>query len=248
MREKFSLPKSTSYYIMNEMMTLFADFHGAVITAHSSSVSAEEQYVYLNDGQYLLKLWEKIRNVKEFSKYCTSIGLVEPVQIDICHKKSFFYVPVLKTLIKLLESPGIWEEMMSNALASHEEDLLVDFTSGDFFKNHSYFHGNRQQLRLHLYCDELEVCNPIGSSRKKNKLTCYYLTVGNVGQKNLSSLQNIYLCLIAPSCLVSDVGHHDILQPLLKDIYVLETSGISFKVAGNSEKNSSSWFNCNIGC
>lgn len=51
----------------------------------------------------------------------------------------------------------------------------TDATKGDIcdgarFKKHPLFSADNTALQIMLYFDEIEVCNPIGSNRKKHKL------------------------------------------------------------------------------
>ena len=57
-------------------------------------------------------------------------------------------------------------------------------------------------IRLHMYVDDFEVCNPIGSRRSVHKLTAIYFVVGNVPPKYWSQASGIYLALLA-RCKVS---------------------------------------------
>ena len=57
-------------------------------------------------------------------------------------------------------------------------------------------------IRLHMYVDDFEVCNPIGSRRSVHKLTAIYFVVGNVPRRYWSQAPGIYLALLA-RCKVS---------------------------------------------
>lgn len=45
-----------------------------------------------------------------------------------------------------------------------------DFTDGAAFKDNAFFQTNQNALKLILYQDSFEVCNPLGSSKKKHKI------------------------------------------------------------------------------
>lgn len=55
---------------------------------------------------------------------------------------------------------------------SHQrrDDYLEDFCDASKAIHHSLFADNGMALQLILYFDELEICNPLGSARKKHKL------------------------------------------------------------------------------
>lgn len=53
---------------------------------------------------------------------------------------------------------------------SRTDDILEDICDGKRFKEHPLYSNDKTALQIMLYFDELEVCNPIGSNRKKHKL------------------------------------------------------------------------------
>lgn len=57
---------------------------------------------------------------------------------------------------------------------SRDDDLIGDFCDGSLYKNHPLFAHDFNDETLHLqfivYHDEVEVTNPLGSSKGKHKL------------------------------------------------------------------------------
>ena len=62
-----------------------------------------------------------------------------------------------------------------------------------------------------IYSDELEVCNLLGSSKAKRKLTCVYFLLGNVPTRYLSSLCNIFLLAVMLSASVKMLSYDVVL-------------------------------------
>lgn len=53
------------------------------------------------------------------------------------------------------------------------EAILSDYCDGKQYREHTLFSTDPVALQLILYYDELELCNPLGSRRKKHKIgTC----------------------------------------------------------------------------
>ena len=48
--------------------------------------------------------------------------------------------------------------------------LLHDINDGQYYKDHSFFRAHSNALQVMLYYDDVEMCNPLGSKTKKNKL------------------------------------------------------------------------------
>lgn len=58
-------------------------------------------------------------------------------------------------------------------MAGHQvatEGILGDYCDGKKFKEHPLFSIDSSALQLILYYDELELCNVLGSRRKKHKI------------------------------------------------------------------------------
>ena len=50
---------------------------------------------------------------------------------------------------------------------------LGDYCDSHHFSQHQLFSSDNSALQLILYYDELELCNPLGSRRKKHKIGSY---------------------------------------------------------------------------
>jgi len=85
-------------------------------------------------------------------------------------------------------------------------------------------------VRIHLYSDEFELCNPLGSRKGVHKICAFYFLVGNLETKYWSSLSNIHLAMLCKFKHVKTAGYTAILEPLLADIRVLETDGFVVEV------------------
>ena len=53
------------------------------------------------------------------------------------------------------------------------KNILSDYRDGRQYNQHPLFSPNPVSLQLILYYDELELCNPLGSRRKKHKVGTY---------------------------------------------------------------------------
>ena len=140
---------------------------------------------------------------------------------------TFHYVPILKTLKTYLEQPDVWASCNQVQV---DDGLLRDFRDGIIWKN-CVHKDNKMFLRIHLYSDELELCNPLGNKRN-HKLSAFYFLVGNLETKYWSSLTNIHLALLCNYDIVKRFGYDEVLKPLLDDIKRLESDGISIELDG----------------
>jgi hypothetical protein len=65
------------------------------------------------------------------------------------------------------------------------------------FRNHPLYSRKPNALQLILYTDEIEICNPLGSYTRANKLLMVYYSLGNIDPKFRSKLAAIRLLAIA---------------------------------------------------
>ena len=60
--------------------------------------------------------------------------------------------------------------------------ILFDICDAERYKTHPLYSTDPTALQIILYFDELEVCNPIGSNRKKHKLGTFSIHILTVIQ------------------------------------------------------------------
>lgn len=119
---------------------------------------------------------------KQLKTYCKkSLSMIESKEFMLgtvyCNgkqrKHSFQYVSVLETLTNLLSHDDVAAEILKESISERGE-LLCSYRDGSAYKEHPLFGTDKMALRLHLYIDDFEVCNPIGSRRGSHKLTAVY--------------------------------------------------------------------------
>lgn len=118
---------------------------------------------------------------------------------------------------------------------------MSDVCDGNLFRIHPLYSCDPHALQIILYYDDLEVCNPLGSSVKKHKLGkdfksyslclramlymfvgAFYFVLGNLSPRNRSLLHSIQLVALAKTSLIQSYGIDVILQPFMESIHKLE--------------------------
>ena len=79
------------------------------------------------------------------------------------------YISLLSTLEQYLLHDDVRKAVFyfPNVHQSDSQNLLLSYTDVCYFQHHKFFQGNANFLRIHLCCDELEICNPLGTSKGK---------------------------------------------------------------------------------
>ena len=155
-----------------------------------------------------------------------------PKRRKVLKKDSFHYVPILLTLKQLLSSQAVRNEIFKYNLSG---DKLCDIADGNYFSSHQFFSLHPNGIQIIAYYDEVETCNPLGSSSKKYKLGCIFFTLGNIQPFLRSSLKAIFLAAVAKSSTIKTNGIDAILRPFIDDLKEFSSSGITIDYGGTQE-------------
>lgn len=78
-----------------------------------------------------------------------------------------------------------------------QEDRSV--RDGENFKQNHFLSLEGPRIAVHLYVDDFEICNPLGTSQRKHKLCSVYWVLSNLPLRSSSRLTLIYLALVCKS-------------------------------------------------
>lgn len=115
--------------------------------------------------------------------------------------KTFQYVPVLNVLQLLLARIDIVDKLVDHhttSTSSANANQYGCFQDGDHHKKKSFFF-REGFISLCFYIDDFEVCNPLGTSRKKHRLCAVYWIFGNLPPGCSSTHSLVYLALLSKS-------------------------------------------------
>ena len=150
---------------------------------------------------------------------------------DANKKCSFEYIPIKESLASLFKNKSVQEEYETTRYPTYHgynkhfdgmQKILHDVTDGSAFKDNPFFQENSDALRLMLYQDSFEVCNPLGSSKKKHKILAVYLTLANFRPHLRSNVDQMVLVLLCKEVDFKYFGQHKIFDPLISDLKDLE--------------------------
>ena len=218
-KEKYMLPNSVYKSICCNMVSLFSQFKAICL----NNVECDATGIPDID-----LFWLHMQKDSVYKELCRNLGFVEPERVVISMEKChfYYYVPILNSLKAYISHTDVFTSIVESEDADHSPHILCDYTDGEYFVNNQFFQGNRKLLRLHLYCDELEVCNPVGKAKSVHKLLCFYYILGNVNVRYWSSLRNIHLVCLIKSSVAKYYSFCLLLQKLKQDLLVLERDGL----------------------
>ncbi|CAL9691333.1 unnamed protein product [Knipowitschia caucasica] len=166
------------------------------------------------------------------------LSSVEPVEyiLDSREKKSLQYVPILPLLSQLLDKKHIRNAILQHKKPSEVSSAYKSFNDGSLLKENAFLCEDELKLPLILYIDDFEVCNPLGTSRKKHKVTAVYWVFADIPATLRSTLTSIYLNILCKANDVKQFGYAKVLDPLLKDLKSFEDDGIFVQSMGKVVK------------
>ena len=141
---------------------------------------------------------------------------------------TFTYVPLKSLLKQLLSNPQILDEV--NKIRISKDGVLRDYCDGKFFKEHPVFQSDKRAIQLVAYYVEIELCNPLGSSNKKHKVGCLFLSLGNIHPSKRSLLSSMFLVAIGSSRAINKHGINKFLKVFVKDVNELCRDGIDIQL------------------
>lgn len=107
-----------------------------------------------------------------------------------------------------------------------DPQVFTSFRDGGNYKANSFLASDELRISIKLYIDDFEVCNPLGTSRKKHKLCSVFWVLDNLPPGPHSALSSIYLAVLCKSEDLGKFGYDKVLDPLLKDLVILEQRGV----------------------
>jgi len=125
---------------------------------------------------------------------------------------SYQYVPLLASLKALLSDRSVQEQVQQLPERVSSDGTIKDFRDGSRFKNHPLFSQDPFALQIVAHYDELEVCNPLGSHVKTNKVGIVSYTLGNIHPKYRSKMKMAQLAIVATVPVIEAHGLHTVIK------------------------------------
>lgn len=250
---------SRVYKIVNHFARMTSDFYTTSIEENVSApiehvlgqatdmvcnhlderLTAYKRHKLLNTNDFFVKpkevaiglRWER-RKVRPYGrKYGRQISIPRLIQ------NTFQFVSIaetLRALFSLKEFEDYYFEHSS--MQSHDCDgtKYFDFCCGKTFKSKEFFRDNPNCLKIQLYADEFEVCNPLQSKAGMHKMCGIYFTIRNLPKEFSSKLNNIFFVGLVNSndLKTGKTDYNNVWHPIVKDLLSLESHGISIREHG----------------
>ncbi|XP_043474416.1 uncharacterized protein LOC122506359 [Leptopilina heterotoma] len=257
-RENGKTSQSTIEEIVTEIITLYNSYSDDLLKEIEKHVDPETNLVNSNIIKRLIA--QNSQNYSEsFSDFASKnkldqflveeFKMVQPVEMkmgttlrwvkkdshsDLIERKDNAYiVPVLDTLKNLLSNDEIRENIENRI--EKDDGTYRSVLDGEIYKENPFFRENPNALAILFYYDDLTVTNPLGANCKKHNLSMFYWSPGNIEPRLRSNKNSIYLYSIVKTNFLKKYGIQKFLEPLVKEMNILQTEGLRISV-GNEIK------------
>jgi hypothetical protein len=144
-----------------------------------------------------------------------------------CKPQYCYYVSIIDTLKNLLSNTSVFNECATPQSPSGSNWFRGIF-DGKCLKSNNLF-SDSNAIKIILYQDCFEVCNPLGSSKGVHKLLGIYFTLGNFLPHHRSSVDHMQLVLLCKEKNIKCFSFTKVLKPLVNDLQQIEDIGIVIK-------------------
>lgn len=135
-----------------------------------------------------------------------------------------------------MNNSHIQNTILQNKKPSDASSGYKSFNDGSLLRENSFLCEDELKLPLILYIEDFEICNPLGTSRKKHKVTAVYWVFADIHATLRSTLTSIYLTILCKANDVNQYGYAKVLDPLLRDLKSFEDEGIFVSSLGKVVK------------
>lgn len=104
------------------------------------------------------------------SYYKKYFNYLQPVCIHLDEVSKFFYVPILGTIKTQFKNISFASAFSASSSKNVTEGVYKDIEDGFVYKTNVFFKDNINAIQVILFQDSFEICNPIGSFRKKHNV------------------------------------------------------------------------------
>jgi hypothetical protein len=127
----------------------------------------------------------------KYIKNSAAFKFIEPreVWLDPGKKISFQYVSIVDTLLTVVTDPGFQRENPS------VDGMLRGVRDGSAYAENIFFQENKDAFTIELYSDAVELSNPLGASKGKNKIVNVYFSLSELSKGINSKTENKFLVL-----------------------------------------------------
>ena len=167
------------FKISNSYMLDFISKAKATYSNPGDVIDVTESYLRNNQSLYQTVHAEmKYESVKE--KWIVNSGFfVPPTAKKLDQENSYQYVPIIESIQAMFRHEEINKLYFSNMNQINETSIIQTIRDSENFKNNQLYKNEPNSLQIILYNDTFDTNNPLGDTRKKDKMNGTYFKLGS---------------------------------------------------------------------
>jgi len=202
-----------------------------MLKANEQNITITEEFLNTNNIFNMLHNKENGKLRTKFFRhkyYKTFFYYVNPVCHFLSTSSKFFYIPINETLKALFQNKNFSDNFFKSQMEAND-GIYQDIISGYCCRKNEFLINNKNAIKLILYQDSFEICNPLGASRKKHKVLGVYMTIANLPPWLRTSVDHIQLIALIYDKDIKKYGFNNAFKVIVEDLKILETDGIIVK-------------------
>ena len=164
--------------------------------------------------------------------------VLNPDDVAMGHPKDcVHYINIKESVRNIIEDESfVASKCLNDSLEFRDDGPISDIKDGRKYKLNPFFRGPDESYALMLYSDAVELCNPIGFARGRNKIVCVYFTLLEIPKYQRSSVKRLQLCAVYKEKLTKKYNYDEILKCLRDDLVDMENGMLIQKPVARSIK------------
>ena len=156
--------------------------------------------------------------------------------LNVTVKDRAYYIPIIGIIRNLFLDEAFASLLVKNQNCHVSADgVYSSFCDSNRFKKHPLFSDlSKLSLRIQLFYDGMGTTNPLRGHSTVHNIGVFYFTIQNLDEKYSANFQKVHLLAMLNTLDVKIYGFDTILRRIMKDIKVLETTGITVQFGGEN--------------
>lgn len=192
-------------------------------------------FTFVNSEHQRFQLYKQFYRYSAPQEFIVGYTRVDKVEektiIEATEPVYAVYTSLRHTLETFLSIPNILDQLLSYMKKLQDDQVILsNYIQGESWREISRDHVNRLVVPIHIYQDEVEVGNPLGSHAGRNKIGAVYAFIPCLPPHLVSQLNSIFLLTLFYSNDRKIYGNRQIFKKAIDELKDLNKKGIQVTI------------------
>lgn len=236
-----NIPRNYVFEIVDKFKSFFS---AIILEGHSEFVKPFVSSVEQSNVEYYIQIckdpFRKVKTECRLDSILEKADLVGPlVPIDFAEKdkENGILMPLEFQFKKFFELPNVFQLTQNFANQVSKDTKISHFINSETWKHKiKSFKESDIVIPFHLFIDETQVNNALGSHRAKGLETCTYYSFPTIPPQYSSRLENIFVAQLFSSGATKKFGNFECFGKLIEAINKLAKEQVTLNIDGEEKK------------